>query len=284
MTNRFLIAGLTALTLSVSVPALAEEQAAPGLETVVATVNGVEITLGHMAVAKATLPDQYRQLPADVLFPGILDQLISQTALVQSFNGEIPDRVRLALENEERSLVAGEVVEGVLAGAVTDAAVQAAYDARFADADAGEEYNASHILVETEEEALAVQAEITAGADFAETAQEKSTGPSGPGGGALGWFGPGQMVPTFEAAVIALRPGEVSDPVQTQFGWHVIKLNETRVKEAPSLDEVRAELEDQIRSEAVQARIAELTEAANVDRSGADGLDPSVLDTLDLTK
>jgi peptidyl-prolyl cis-trans isomerase C len=92
------------------------------------------------------------------------------------------------------------------------------------------------------------------------------------------------MVPTFEAAVIALRPGEISAPVQTQFGWHVIRLNETRVMEAPSLDEVRAELEDQIRNEAVQARITELTDAATVDRSGAEALDPSVLDTIDLTK
>ena len=156
MPNRFLPAVVAALSLSLSAPAFADGHEAPGLDTVVATVNGVEITLGHMAVAKATLPDQYQQLPAEVLFPGILDQLISQTALVQSFVGETPDRVRLALDNEHRSLIAGEVVEGVMQNAVTDAALEAAYNARFAGADAGEEYNASHILVETEEEADAL--------------------------------------------------------------------------------------------------------------------------------
>lgn len=284
MPNRFLSVVVTTLSLCAAAPAFAQDSGTPGADTVVATVNGVEITLGHMAVAKATLPDQYQQLPAEVLFPGILDQLISQTALVQSFDGETPARVRLALDNEHRSLIAGEVVEGIMQNAVTEAALQAAYDARFAGADAGEEYNASHILVETEDEALAIQAELVAGADFGDTAREKSTGPSGPGGGSLGWFGPGQMVPSFEAAVIALRAGEVSDPVQTQFGWHVIKLNETRVKEAPSLDAVRAELEDQLRNEAVQARIDALTSMATVDRSGAEALNPSVLNEIDLTK
>lgn len=284
MPNRFLSAAMTALSLTIAAPAFAQDSEAPNVDTVVATVNGVEITLGHMAVAKATLPEQYRQMPADVLFPGILNQLISQTALVQSFEGETPARVRLALDNEHRSLIAGEVVEGIMQNAVTEAALQAAYDADFSGLDAGEEYNASHILVETEEEALAIQADLIAGADFAEVAQEKSTGPSGPGGGNLGWFGTGQMVPSFEEAVVALRSGEISDPVETQFGWHVIKLNEKRVKEAPSLDAVRAELEDRLRNEAVQARIDALTNEAIVDTSGADAINASVLDQIDLSK
>ena len=111
MPNRFLSAAVVALSLSFAGPGLAQDDTTPDLSTVLAVVNGVQITLGHVAVAKATLPDQYQQLPAEVLFPGILDQLISQTALLQSFDGEKPARVRLALENEERSLVAGEVVE-----------------------------------------------------------------------------------------------------------------------------------------------------------------------------
>lgn len=254
------------------------------MDTVVATVNGTEITLGHMALAKATLPQQYQDLPAEVLFPGILDQLISQTALSQSFEGEEPRRITIALENERRSLIAGEVIEGVMADAVTEDLLKAAYDEQYASQSLGEEYNASHILVETEEEAVAIKAELDGGADFAQTAREKSTGPSGPSGGSLGWFGPGMMVPSFEAAVVALEVGAISDPVQTQFGWHVIILNETRVKEAPDLDDVRGELEQKIRSDAVQAHIAELTEAADVDRSAGNAMDPNMLNSIDVTQ
>ena len=154
-----------------------QAQDAPDLSQVVATVNGVEITLGHIAAAKATLPDQFRNLPADVLFPGILEQLISQSALAQSFEGDWPQRIVLALDNETRSLLAGEVIEGVLAEAVTDELLQSAYQDAYVTADLGEEYNAAHILVETEEEAKQIQADILAGADLGDTAREKSTGP-----------------------------------------------------------------------------------------------------------
>ena len=157
-----------------------------------------------------------------------------------------------------------------------------AFDTKYANAEAGEEYNASHILVETEEEAIALKEELDGGADFAALAREKSTGPSGPGGGSLGWFGKGMMVPTFEAAVVAMEPGAVSDPVQTQFGWHVIKLNETRKTEAPSLESVREELELQLRQTRVQTAIEDVTAAADVDRSGAEGLDPAILKDLEL--
>ena len=284
MPNRFVAATVTAICLSASTLVFAQSAGDPDLDTVVATVNGVEITLGHMVVAKATLPEQYQSLPPEVLFSGILDQLISQTALVQSFASETPKRVQLALDNEHRSLIAGEVVDEIMRNAVTELGVQKAYTERFSSESAGEEYNASHILVDSKEEAIIIRAEIIAGADFAEMAREKSTGPSGPGGGELGWFGTGQMVPSFEAAVIALRPGEISDPVQTQFGWHVVKLNDVRILEVPDLDSVRSELEDQIRNDAVQARIDELTETASIDRSGSEGMNPAILNEFDLTR
>ncbi len=269
-----------AVAVSMSLPAIAEE--APSANTVMATVNGVEITLGHMLVAKATLPEQYQQLPNEVLFEGILDQLVQQTALQQSFDGDLPARVGLSLDNEERSLIAGEAVEAILETAVTAESLQAAYEERYANAEATQEYNASHILVETEEEAQTIVADLEAGADFAATAREKSTGPSGPGGGSLGWFGTGAMVPDFEAAVIALEVGAVSAPVQTQFGWHVIKLNETRKQEVPQLDDVRADLEQEVRRAAVDAAVEQLTANADVDRSASEGVDPAVLEQLDL--
>lgn len=272
MSKRFFSLSALALSVAMAVPAAAQDA-----DTVVATVNGTDITIGHMIVARATLPQRFQELPDEVLFTGILDQLIQQTLLAQSYEGDLPTRAQLSLENETRSLTAGEVIEGVLEQALTPEALQAAYDERFADAAPTEEYNASHILVETEEEALEIKAALDEGADFAATAREKSTGPSGPNGGSLGWFGPGMMVPSFEAAVIALRPGDISDPVETQFGWHVITLNDTRNAELPTLEEVRAELEDELRTQAIDARVTELRGAADVDESGAQGIDPAVL-------
>ncbi|MBM1632993.1 peptidylprolyl isomerase [Sulfitobacter mediterraneus] len=268
-----------ALSACLALPAAAQDEA--GLDTVVATVNGTEITVGHMIVARATLPEQYQQLPDEILFKGILDQLVQQTALADTYQGDLPARVRLSMENENRSLVAGEVIEGVMAGPVDEDAVKAAYDEQYASAEQGDEYNASHILVETQEEALAIKAELDGGADFAELAREKSTGPSGPGGGSLGWFGKGMMVPSFEAAVIAMEAGAVSEPVETQFGWHVIMLNEIRKTEAPALDTVRDELELQIRQTRVQTTIDSITEAADVDRSAAEGIDPAILKNIE---
>jgi peptidyl-prolyl cis-trans isomerase C len=245
--------------------------------TVVATVGDTQITIGHMIVAWAGLPEQYQGLPDDVLFQGILDQLIQQTALQQQFTGDLPKRVELQLENERRSLVAGEAINSIMESPLDDADVLAAYEEEYSTAEQTPEYNASHILVETEEAALAVIEEIKAGADFAAVAREKSTGPSGPNGGQLGWFGAGAMVPEFETAVMALEPGAISAPVQTQFGWHVIILNETRVQEAPKMEDVREELENQIRQIRAQAKIEEVTAAATVDRSGAEGLAPAVI-------
>jgi peptidyl-prolyl cis-trans isomerase C len=268
-----------ALAVSFTLPLAAEEK--PSVDTVVASVNGTKITIGHMIVARASLPEQYQQLPDEVLFAGILDQLIQQTALADTFDGTLPARVRLSLENEERSLTAGEVIETVMAEPVDEAALKAAYEAQYTEAEQGEEYNASHILVETLEEAKEIKTALDEGADFAEMAREKSTGPSGPGGGSLGWFGKGMMVPSFEAAVIALEAGQISDPVETQFGWHVIKLNETRQTKAPELESVREELELQIRQTRVQQAIEDVTAKADVDRAAAEGIDPSVIKNVD---
>lgn len=250
-------------------------------DTVVATVNGTEITLAHMIVLKQRLPQQYQSLPANVLFDGILDQLVQQTVLGQS-GGELSPGSRATLENEERALKASELIQSITDVAITDEALQEAYEETYAEVVPETEYNASHILVETEEEALAIIEELEGGAEFALVAQEKSTGPSGPNGGQLGWFGAGAMVPTFEEAVVALEPETVSAPVQTQFGWHVIRLNESRLKEAPTLDMVREDLVAQLRQVAVEARVTELTDGADITRKTVDDIDPALLDNLSL--
>ncbi len=269
-----------ALAAMIALPALAAE--GPNADTVVARVNGEEITIGNMIIAYETLPQQYQDLPKDMLFDGILNQLIQQSVLSQSHGPDVSKRITLSLENERRQLLAGDVMKKIIAEDVTDADIQAAYDTQYANADGGMEYNASHILVATEEEAKAIAEELRGGADFAELAKAKSTGPSGPSGGELGWFSPGQMVPEFETAVTALTKGEISDPVKTQFGWHVITLNDKRKKAAPTLDEVRDTIASDLQRAAIEARIAKLTEAATVERPEIDGFDPEILGKPDV--
>jgi len=269
------------LATQMASPLAAQDSTDISADTVVATVNGQDITLGHMIAARATLPEQFDQAAPQDLYNGILQQLIQQTALAQRVDN-LPPLVALTLENEERSLKAGEAVEAAMLTAITDEDIQAAYDAQFADAEPQEEYNASHILVETEEDAAAVKEEIEGGAEFAAVAREKSTGPSGPNGGELGWFGPGMMVPSFEAAVIALEVGEVSAPVQTQFGWHVITLNDARKQSVPTLDDVREELMATLRNEAARTIITTAPDGQDVVLSELEGIDPSILTQREL--
>jgi peptidyl-prolyl cis-trans isomerase C len=266
---------LLALTLAggLALPLAAEEI---GADTVVAKVGDTEITIGNMIVLRSQLPDEYRQLPDDVLYQAVLDQLIRQTAVVEEAGGELSLGAKLALENERRSFVAGEALSRIAQDAVTDEAVQAAYDATYANAEPTKEYHAAHILVKTEDEAKEIKKELDDGADFATLAKEKSTGPSGPNGGDLGWFGAGMMVKPFEDAVSGLEPGAVSDPVQTQFGWHVIKLYETRMQDAPPLDDVRGDLVQQIQREAMEAALEKYTDEADVTRTEIE-VDPAIL-------
>jgi peptidyl-prolyl cis-trans isomerase C len=264
-----LIAGL-----ALSVPAFAQDAPAPeaggyDASTVLATVNGTDITLGHVVVMRNRLPEQYQSVPDAALMSMLVEQLIDQTLLADTLSSdaaEDPLAVRLHLENERRGNLALQALNARLADAVTPEAVQAAYDAAIADFEPATEYSAAHILVETEEEANDLLAQIEGGADFAALATEHSQDPgSGANGGSLGWFGLGRMVPEFEAAVVGLEPGGLAGPVQTQFGWHLIRLDETRETTPPPLDAVRAEVENQVRQEAVQAELEALRAGASIE-------------------
>jgi peptidyl-prolyl cis-trans isomerase C len=255
--------------------AATETAPAPTADTVVATVNGTEITIGHMIAVRETLPEQYQALPDDVLFNGILDQLVQQTALQQSLP-EISKRDALIVENAGRQHLSGVALQQVVDASVTDEAIQAAYDARFAGAAPQTEYNAAHILVDSEEKAIALKAEIEAGADFAEVAKANSSDGAAANGGDLGWFGVGMMVKPFEDAVLAAEVGKVTGPVQTDFGWHLLIVKETRVAAQPTLDELRDELAAEVETAAIEARVAEVTAGAAVTRS-AEGIDPTIL-------
>ena len=269
----------TALVFGLATASLAEDM--PNAENVVASVNGKTITLGEMIMMKGSLPQQFAQLPDEMLFDGILNQLVQQALLAESITTP-PARVEIALKNERRQLLAAEAIDALLAAQMSDEAVQAAYDAKYAGAQPETEWNASHILVETEEKAADLAKQARDGADFAELAKANSTGPSGPNGGQLGWFGAGMMVPAFEQAVAAMQAEQVSDPVQTQFGWHVIRLNETRMAAAPDLAEVRPEIEAELQQKLIEEQLAKLAQGANIDQSAAAGLDKSLLSRIDL--
>jgi peptidyl-prolyl cis-trans isomerase C len=184
--------------------------------------------------------------------------------------------LRAGIDNERRAFLAATMLERLGGEEIGEDAIRAAYEARYAAAAAGTEYNAAHILVETREEAAEIAGLLADGADFAELARERSTGPTGPQGGDLGWFGPGMMVAPFEAAVVALEPGQVSGPVQTQFGWHVVRLNDIRAAVPPALDEVRDGIEAELRQERLQAAVAAMVAEAGVTRPDA-APDPALI-------
>ena len=279
MTNRrnsiFAAIILSAVTASAA-------QAEPSADTVVASVNGTEITVGHMILVRESLPEQYRNLPNEQLFDGILEQLIQQTLLADLIGDNDSREIQLTLENDRRLMKASQAVEELSAQAIGEDEIAASYDDRYADADMGMEYDASHILVETEEAAVNLIDKLQAGADFVELAKEFSTGPSGPGGGALGWFGLGMMVPPFEAAVVAMEKGAISSPVKTDFGWHVIKLNDTRAISAPALDQVRGEIIAELQRMAIERRIDELRQQATINRTPVDDIGVEVISQSEL--
>ena len=269
----------TALSLILALPVAAQDSVNAG--TVLASVGETEITLGHVIAMLTVLPPEYQGLPDNVLLDGLLEQLVQQEVLAAVAENDIGLVERLGLENERRAFLAATLIDRVGNAPVSQDELQAEYDAQFGNLGPVTEYNASHILLETEADAQAVIVALGEGADFAELARERSTGPSGPNGGELGWFTAGMMVPTFEQAVFALGVGEVSAPVETQFGWHVIVLNETRDQAPPSLDEVRAELEDGLRRARVEATMQELTAAAVINRPEIT-IGPAVIRDLDL--
>lgn len=261
-----------------STPCFSED--APTRETVVVTVNGTDITLGHVLSLASRLPDQYLGIEDKDLYAGIVDQLVQQQ-LLSTLITEESTELRLAGENEKRALFATEAIEGIYSTALTEDAINAQYEVLYNDTAPIQEYKASHILVKTEDEAKGLVEMLNGGGDFTELAKEKSTGPSGPQGGDLGWVGLGQFVPEFEAVMVKLNTGQVSAPVKTQFGWHVIKLDETRNKPLPTLEEVRDEIVEVLKSAALEKRISELETSAKIDRKENE-IDPSNVKRFEL--
>ena len=250
-------------------------QQAPTSETVVVTVYGKDITVGHVIALANRLPDRFKQLPDIDLFKGVVDQLIQQSLLSHEVDAD-SKAIRLSIENEIRALLATVALGEVEDAATTDELIEKAYNDQYSDATGTQEFNAAHILVKTENEAKDLITKLESGVDFAQLARAKSTGPSGPNGGALGWFGLGQMVPQFEQAVVIMDIGGISPPVKTQFGWHVIKLNEKREKPAAPLVDVRAQLIERLQAVAVEKYLNNIELTADIKRSDRK-FDPSII-------
>jgi len=249
----------------------AESAPAPG-GAVLATVNGSAITQDVLDVyTKTRKPQQAGGGENANSQETVLNELISLELMRQEGekNGLASRPVVVALlDQQRRSALAGATISDFMqANKASDEEARKVYDEKMGNA--GDEYNARHILVETQEEAVAVIASLDNGADFSELAKEKSTGPSGKNGGKLGWFAPGQMVKPFSDAAAALEAGSYTkEPVETQFGWHVIILDETRELTPPPFDDVKDRLKLLLANQKLQAHIVEMRNAADIQITG----------------
>ncbi|MBO9589909.1 MAG: peptidylprolyl isomerase [Devosia sp.] len=262
----------------------APEAAAPAAiapETVVATVGGENITEADLSFAAEDLAQDLAQMPAAERRAFLLRVLIDMKVMAGAAKTAGMDQTELFAQRlkylEERALRRAYFADAI-AGQVTEEAVRAEYDAFVAQFQPQEEVHAAHILVETKEEADAIEAELKAGGDFATIAQEKSIDPgSGANGGDLGFFAKGMMVPEFETAAFALaNPGDISEPVQSQFGWHIIKLEEKRPTQPPAFEQVAPQIQQQVLMRVFNEKVEELMAGVTIDVT-----DPALKATMD---
>jgi len=252
-----------ALLIALSGAALAAEDA------VLAIVNGVEIRQSEVDAQKEDLPPQAQQMQKDELNRLIVDQLISNKLLAQEGDKrKVTDRPEFKRRQTEalEQIKAGLVLKDVVKAEITDAKVKAKYDELVAKAPKRDEVRARHILVKEEAEAKKIAADLKKGGDFEKTAKEKSTDPgSGQQGGDLGYFTEDAMVPEFSAAAFKLKKGEISEPVKSQFGWHIIKLEDRREQKPPAFDQVKDQVKNSLEQEAVSKFIASLRTGAKIE-------------------
>jgi peptidyl-prolyl cis-trans isomerase C len=242
---------------------------APGDENpVVARVNGEDILRSEVFALAGTLPPEYQQQILQIyplLVQRLVDFRLAQAAGRAEGLGEDAE-VKKRIEELTGRVIREVWIERAVEARITDEALQSRYQDYVKANPPATEQHARHILVASEEEARAVIAELDGGADFVELAKERSTGPSGPRGGDLGYFTSDQMVPEFSAAAQTLEPGQYSkDPVQTQFGWHVIKLEDRRESTPPSFADMEQQLRQEMTRENVETVLSELREGAEVE-------------------
>jgi len=240
----------------------------------VAEVNGEAIFLEEVMKIAEQLPADIRQQPLPNYFDRIVDDVIDSRLAAAAGNDagltnnpEVLAQMSIAAQR----VLAEAYITTELRKVVTEEEVQKAYQLFISDESAREEIKARHILVASEAEAKAIIAELNSGADFVSLAKEKSTGPSGPNGGDLGYFARGAMVPSFENAAFALSVGShSSEPVQTQFGWHIIKLEDKKTAEAPPIETLRGQLQANLANQALSRIIETLRAPASISRLSFD--------------
>ncbi len=289
-----LAAALTALPFAPSAqqagqpaeaPAAApQEEAQADISTVVATVDGEDVTLGEIIMMRMNLPPQYQELPDAQLYEALVEQAVTQRLLAadarEAGYGDAP-MARLAAEQAEQTYLAEAKMREVVEAATSEEKLRAEYERRMEGAEPVQEVKASHILVPTREEAQAIYEEAQGGADFAELAREHGTDGTKDRGGDLGWFEKEQMVPAFAEVAFSAEEGVVTEPVQTDFGWHLIKVTGKREQPAPEFEAVRDEIAQDLASGAAQRAIVEVREGAEIAQPET-GLDPSVIRRDDL--
>lgn len=244
-------------------PALAQD------DTVIATLNGEPITEADLALAEAELDQQFAQLPEEqrraAAMTAIVEiRLMSQRAEADGLADTADFQRRMELLRQ-RALHAA-YIESTIAAEVTDELLRERYDREIGNLELSEEVRARHIIVESEEEAAAIIAELDEGGDFEELAREHSQDGAAQRGGDLGYFSQGQMVPEFEAVVFDMEVDSyTSEPVQTQFGWHVIQLVDRREQEPPAYEQVEQQLRSLVLRERYFQAVQDLREEAEIE-------------------
>lgn len=248
----------------------AEEPAAPiaDLGEAIVTVDGQSISEPMLAYYSRTRAQQDSSDLSEEERDGLMEELIQLRLLANAAEAgdTLSDSAFLAeIELQRLQMIARRQITNQLqANPATEAELQAAYEANL-EQFAGAQYRARHILVDVEQDAVDIITELQQGADFQELARTRSTGPSGPNGGDLGWFEADRMVPPFAAAVRSMEPGSFSEtPVQTRFGWHVILLEERSDARAPGLDAVRADVTQIVEQQKVENYLEELRANAEI--------------------
>ena len=238
-------------------------------ETPFIEVNGKIVKFGSAIIAFSKLRQSNSNFDEKTVFSQIVKQLVNEELLSQNIDKE-NQLTLLALEHEKRSAKAAQMVSKILKNFPNDELLNSAYKNLREQYKNALEYNASHILVKEEEQAKTILADIKGGKVFEEMAKEHSIGPTGKSGGKLDWFDLNRMVPEFSTALMVLSEGDISQPVKTKFGWHLIKLNETREKIIPELKDVKIELVQNLRQKKINDYLNSLTKNSKITFLGKD--------------
>jgi peptidyl-prolyl cis-trans isomerase C len=245
------------------------EAPASASDPVIARVNGVEITQGDLALAEEDVGSEMQAVSPEAKREQLISYLADIIMVTQAADkknlADNPDfKRRLAFLRNK--LLMGYELQQEAKTAVTDEALHQTYDEAVKSMAGQEEVRARHILVESEDEAKALLEQLKNGADFATLAKEKSKDPGAAEGGDLGYFTKDQMVPEFADVAFKMYPGQLSNPVKTQFGWHVIKVEDRRTKQPPEFDKVKDQIEAFLARKAQTDFITKLRQSAKVDR------------------